>query len=71
VCLTLFGTIDVDVAWVAVDTLVDIGNLDIRVVALNMLPGATDLAVDSIAVILIESTYAFYLFVEVALLGRG
>jgi len=70
--LTLFGTIHVNVARFAVDALVDIGNLDIRIVALNVLPGATDFAVDSIAVILIKPTYAFYLLlIEVALLRRG
>jgi hypothetical protein len=72
VLLTLFGSIHVNVAWFAVDTLMDFGDLDIRVIALNVLPGTAYLAVDSIAVILIEPTHTFYLLlIEVVLLRRG
>jgi len=69
--LTFFGTIHVDVARVAVDALVNFGNLDIRVITLNVLPSATYLTVDSIAIILVVPTDAFYLLlVEVAVLRR-
>lgn len=72
VLLTVFGAIHVNVARLAVDAFVDVGNLDLRIIALNVLPGATYLAVNGIAVILIESAYAFYLaLVDVALLQRG
>jgi len=68
VSLALLSTVHVNVAWLAVDAFVDIGNFGIRIIALNVLPGAAYLAVNSIAVILIESTYASYLLlVEVAL----
>ena len=69
--MTFFGSVHVNVARVAVDTLVNFGNLDIRVITLDVLPGATYLTVNSIAIILIVSTDAFYLLlIEVAVLRR-